>query len=52
MAYNNTSYKGKTSLKKIEASNSNIAKYCLVQTVREMRNYRKFGINIIDISEL
>jgi uncharacterized protein (TIGR04141 family) len=50
MAYNNYAYNGKTPEKKIELSESNIAKYSLVQTVREMRDYRRFGIKVIDIS--
>ena len=50
MAYRNYSYSGHTDIEKIELSQSNIAKYSLVQTVREMRNYRRFGIKIIDIS--
>jgi|TARA_R100000501_G_C2621530_1_gene114758 uncharacterized protein (TIGR04141 family) len=50
MAYRNYSYDGESSLKKIELSQSNIAKYSLVQTVREMRNFRRFGIKVIDIS--
>lgn len=52
MAYNNYSYSGQTSIEKINSSKSNIAKYCLVQTVREIRTYRRFGISVIDISEI
>jgi uncharacterized protein (TIGR04141 family) len=52
MAYNNFRYSGQSSAEKINSSQSNIAKYCLVQTVREMRNFRRFGISIIDISEI
>lgn len=50
MAYRNYSYSGNTDIEKINLSQSNIAKYSLVQTVREMRNYRRFGIKVIDIS--
>ena len=52
MAYRNYSYKKKEPKEKINLSQSNIAKYSLVQTVREMRNYRRFGIKVIDISGL
>ena len=52
MAYNNYRHVGKTSIEKINSSKSNIAKYCLVQTIREMRAYRRFGISVIDISEI
>ena len=50
MAYNNYSYVGKSPIEKIDLSDSNIAKYSLVQTVREMRAYQRFGIKVIDIS--
>lgn len=50
MAYNNYSYVGNLPIDKIELSDSNIAKYSLVQTVREMRGYQRFGIKVIDIS--
>ena len=50
MAYNNYSYEDNPPSEKINLSQSNIAKYSLVQTVREMRNYRRFGIKVIDIS--
>ena len=50
MAYRNYSYVGSTDIEKINLSQSNIAKYSLVQTVREMRNIRRFGIKVIDIS--
>ncbi len=50
MAYNNYSYKEKSPEEKVQLSDSNIAKYSLVQAVREMRNYRHFGIKVIDIS--
>ncbi|EPE9920648.1 DUF6119 family protein [Flavobacterium psychrophilum] len=52
MAYNNHSYKGNLPADKIELSDSNIAKYSLVQTVREMRGFRSFGIKVIDISKI
>ncbi|WP_281336429.1 DUF6119 family protein [Flavobacterium eburneipallidum] len=52
MAYNNYSYKGNLPADKIELSDSNIAKYSLVQTVREMRSFRSFGIKVIDISKI
>lgn len=50
MAYNNYSYVGNSPVDKIKLSESNIAKYSLVQTVREMRSYQRFGIKVIDIS--
>ena len=50
MAYRNYSYPGSTDIEKINLSQSNIAKYSLVQTIREMRNIRRFGIKVIDIS--
>lgn len=52
MAYNNYSYPGNKPVDKIELSDSNIAKYSLVQTVREMRSFRRFGIKVIDISKI
>ena len=52
MAYNNYSYVGNQPVDKIELSDSNIAKYSLVQTVREIRSFRKFGIKVIDISKI
>jgi len=52
MAYNNYSYAGNSPDDKIDLSNSNIAKYSLVQTVREMRGFRRFGIKVIDISKI
>lgn len=52
MAYNNYSYSGKKPAEKIELSDSNIAKYSLVQTVREMRSFRSFGIKVIDLSKI
>lgn len=52
MAYNNYSYAGNLPVDKIEMSDSNIAKYSLIQTVREMRGYRNFRIKVIDISKI
>lgn len=52
MAYNNYSYVGNLPDVKIEMSDSNIAKYSLVQTVREMRSNKRFGIKVIDISKI
>lgn len=52
MAYNNYSYAGHTPEEKVDLSNSNIAKYSLVQTIREMRDYRQFGIKVLDISKI
>lgn len=52
MAYNNYSYSGNKPVDKINLSDSNIAKYSLVQTVREMRSFRRFGIKVIDISKI
>jgi uncharacterized protein (TIGR04141 family) len=51
MAYNNFSYVGNDPSNKIQLSDSNIAKYSLVQTVREMRSFRQFKIKVIDISK-
>ncbi|TWP27950.1 hypothetical protein ETU08_09525 [Apibacter muscae] len=52
MAYNNRAYKNENSIKKIELSESNIALYSLVQTVKEILNYKLFNIQLIDISEI
>ncbi|MFB9108459.1 DUF6119 family protein [Flavobacterium gyeonganense] len=52
MAYNNYSYIGNKPVDKIQLSESNIAKYSLVQTVREMRGFRRFGIKVMDISKI
>ncbi len=52
MAYRNTSYKNKTATEKIELSKSNIAKFSLVQTVRDIRNFKNFDIHLIDISQI
>jgi wyosine [tRNA(Phe)-imidazoG37] synthetase (radical SAM superfamily) len=51
MAFNNKRYKNKSTLEKIDMSKSNIAKYSLVQVVKEMQQY-SFGIRLIDISEM
>jgi len=50
MAYNNDAYAGSSDLEKIGQSQSNIAKYSLVQVVREMQPY--FDIKLIDVSVL
>lgn len=52
MAYNNRAYKGKNAVEKIESSESNIARFSLVQTVRDFINYRSFSLKLIDISEI
>lgn len=52
MAYNNTSYKGKNAIDKIKASSSNIAKYSLLQSAKEMKEFVNFEYSMIDISEL
>lgn len=52
MAYRNRAYKNKNAVEKIAVSESNIAKFSLVQTVREIRSYEKFDIHIIDISQI
>ncbi|KFC19235.1 DUF6119 family protein [Chryseobacterium sp. FH1] len=52
MAYRNTAYKNNTSTEKIELSKSNIAKFSLVQTVRDIRNFKNFEIHLIDISQI
>lgn len=48
MAYNNYRYEGDTDVDKIRKSKSNIAKYSVVQVVKEMQPY--FDIKVIDIS--
>lgn len=50
MAFNNRHYKNLAILEKIEKCNSNIAKYSLVQVVKEMQLI-DFGIKLYDISE-
>lgn len=52
MAYRNKSFKDKSAIEKIELSGSNIAKFSLVQTIREIRNYKNFEIHVIDISQI
>ena len=49
MAFKNNHHKGKTILERIKICESNIAKYSLIQTVKEMQTYN-FDIKIIDIS--
>ncbi len=51
MAFNNNHHKGKPMLERIDLCNSNIAKYSLVQVVKEMQQFR-FSIKLIDISEI
>jgi len=51
MAYRNGRYKGKTALEKIDSSKSNIAKYSLIQVIKEMQQFN-FEISLFDISEL
>ncbi|MDP5202134.1 DUF6119 family protein [Flavobacterium sp. DG2-3] len=52
MAYRNKAYKDKDAIEKIELSQSNIAKFSLVQTVKEIRAFKNFEIHLIDISQL
>lgn len=51
LAYRNGRYKGKTALEKIDSSKSNIAKYSLIQVIKEMQQFN-FEISLFDISEL
>ncbi|MET3012865.1 DUF6119 family protein [Flavobacterium psychrophilum] len=51
MAFKNNHHKGKTILDRIRICESNIAKYSLIQIVKEMQTYN-FDIKLIDISEL
>ncbi|SED59447.1 sporadically distributed protein, TIGR04141 family [Tenacibaculum sp. MAR_2010_89] len=53
MAFKNNAYKNKglTSVERIDKSNSNIAKYSIVQVVKEMNQY-DFEIYLKDISEI
>lgn len=51
MAFKNNHYKKDTILERINKCNSNIAKYSLVQVVKEMQAFN-FGINLIDISDI
>lgn len=50
MAFKNNHYKDKSILERIDLCKSNIAKYALVQVVKEMQQY-KFGIELIDLSD-
>lgn len=52
MAYRNKAYENKSAIEKIELSESNIAKFSLVQTIREIRSYKSFEIHVIDISQI
>ena len=51
-AYNNNNirFAGKKAIEKIELSQSNIAKYCLINTIKEINNYTDVNIWIKDIS--
>lgn len=51
MAFKNNHNKNKNILDRIDKCNSNIAKYSLVQVVKEMQPFN-FGINLIDISDI
>jgi uncharacterized protein (TIGR04141 family) len=51
MAFKNNHYKSESILDRIDKCNSNIAKYSLVQVVKEMQAFN-FGINLIDISDI
>jgi uncharacterized protein (TIGR04141 family) len=51
MAFKNNHYKNLPILDRIESCRSNIAKYALVQVVKEMQPF-DFGIKLIDISDL
>ena len=50
MAYRNLAYPNQTDIEKIERSQSNIAKYCIVQVIKEMQSY--FDIKLLDISNV
>lgn len=52
MAYRNTSYRELSSIEKINVSKSNIAKFSIVQTIRDIRNFKNFEIHLIDISQI
>jgi hypothetical protein len=52
MAYKYESYKGRSAIEKIELSNSNIAKFSLIQTVNEIKTFKNFKIYIKDISQI
>jgi len=51
MAFKNNHYKDRDILDRIDACNSNIAKYSLVQVIKEMQQFN-FGIYLIDISDI
>lgn len=51
MAFKNNHYKSDKIIDRIDKCNSNIAKYSLVQVVKEMQAF-DFGINLIDISDI
>jgi uncharacterized protein (TIGR04141 family) len=51
MAFKNNHNKGRGIIDRIDLCKSNIAKYALVQVIKEMQPF-KFDINVIDISEL
>ena len=51
MAFKNNHYKSLPILDRIESCKSNIAKYALVQVVKELQPFN-FGIKLIDISEI
>ena len=51
MAFKNNYRKSDTTIDKISKSKSNIAKYSIVQTVKEMQRLN-FGIRLKDISEI
>ena len=51
MAFKNNHYKNENILTRIDKCKSNIAKYSLVQVVKEMQAFN-FGINLIDISDI
>lgn len=52
MAYRNQSFKNEDAIGKIKKSTSNIAIFSIVQTVREILNYQRFELKIIDISQI
>jgi len=51
MAFKNNHYKSLKIIDRIDRCKSNIAKYSLVQVVKEMQAF-DFGINLIDISDI
>lgn len=54
MAYNNNNktFVGKKATEKIELSQSNIAKYCLINTIKEVNGYTGLKIFVQDISAI